>query len=259
MKFFYYYLWLLSSSALSFKSSIDTILVAGARGKTGREVVYQALKKGVNVVALSRGDEGLFVPPGSGQMDGISTKTLMSDLQFEGNLNIVVGDATNPDDVAKCFYDKPIGGVVMALGGNTQDVGKRMNSLSTANILVQMSHYGIKRIAAVTSVGTGDSYEQAPLFFKGLMATIYKDMFEDKNIQEDTISKTDTEWCIVRPGGLTNGRPLGNVTPVVGGTIGNIARADVANFCLDAVLKSTFQYRREKVSICNVKNRYSTH
>ena len=32
----------------------------------------------------------------------------------------------------------------------------------------------------------------------------------------NTISKTDTEWCIVRPGGLTNGRPLGNVTPVVG-------------------------------------------
>ena len=177
MKFFFYP-WFLSSSALSFKSSIDTILVAGARGKTGREVVYQALKKGVNVVALTRGNGDLFVPPGSGQMDGISTKTLMSDLPFEGNLSIVVGDATDPDDVAKCFYEKPIGGVVMALGGNTKDVGKRMNSLSTTNILVQMSHYGTRRIAAVTSVGTGDSYEQAPLFFKGLMATIYKDMLK---------------------------------------------------------------------------------
>ena len=57
--------------AFSFTGST---LVVGANGKTGREVVYQSLKSGKNVVGLVRSNKPIFIPPGSAQTDGLSTR-----------------------------------------------------------------------------------------------------------------------------------------------------------------------------------------
>ena len=106
-------------------------------------------------------------------------------------------------------------------------------------------------MAVVTSIGAGDSKSQAPLMFKILMSTVMSSIFKDKNAQEDIVVKSPLEWCIVRPGGLTVEAPTG-VINVIDGEAGSISRADVAQFCLDAVMVSDFPYLRKTPCISSV-------
>ncbi|CAN0550547.1 unnamed protein product, partial [Ectocarpus sp. 12 AP-2014] len=59
-------------------------------------------------------------------------------------------------------------------------------SPGTSNIITAMKEKGVKKVATVTSIGTGDSEKQAPFFFKAcvLMYTAMKSIFADKNEQE---------------------------------------------------------------------------
>jgi len=107
-----------------------------------------------------------------------------------------------------------------------------------------MKENGVKRVSVVTSIGAGNSKDQAPFFFKVLMATVMKSIFNDKNNQEAIVSQSDLDYCIVRPGGLTVEPPTG-VINVIDGEAGSIPRADVAQFCLDAVTVEDFPYLRK--------------
>jgi len=98
--------------------------------------------------------------------------------------------------------DPDISGVIVALGGKTKDVGPTMLTDGTSCIVSAMKNKSTaKRIAVVTSIGgnllllishviltelhsAGDSENQAPFFFKALMFTVMKGIFEDKNNQE---------------------------------------------------------------------------
>lgn len=241
---------------------MGSVLVVGANGKTGREVVYQSLKSGKNVVGLVRNNKPILIPPGSAQSDGLSTQVGVeehfSNVEGSGSLKTVIGSATVLEDVAKCFYLDRVDSVVVALGGNVKDVGKTMLTDATKNILIHMGHNDCEKIIVITSVGTGDSYEQAPLFFKGLMATIYKDMFEDKNNQENVMEKntiTD-KWCVVRPGGLTTTKRTDDYAVFEGGIIGQISRADLAKFCLDFASNVNSDFFQKKVSLSNVNTHH---
>ena len=99
-----------------------------------------------------------------------------------------------------------------------------------------MKQNDVKRVAVVTSIGAGDSADQAPFVFKILMSTVMRSIFTDKNNQEQLFlgpagPGKDLEFCVVRPGGLGLGPPTG-VVNVIEGEAGSIARADVADFCL---------------------------
>jgi len=133
-----------------------------------------------------------------------------------------------------------IEGVVIALGGKPSDVGATMLTDGTRNIIYSMKQKGIKRVAIVTSIGAGDSEPQAPLAFKALMYTVMRDIFADKNNQEALFIPPsspghDLEWCVVRPGGLGEGPPVGQIN-IISGQAGSIQRSDVATFCLGVIL-----------------------
>merc|ERR1712232_733007 len=110
---------------------------------------------------------------------------------------------------------------------------------------------GVKRVSVVTSIGAGDSENQAPFFFKVLMWTAMKKIFLDKNNQEEATRNSGLEYCIVRPGGLTVDKPTG-VINVIDGEAGSIPRADVAQFCLDAIFEPDFAYLRKTPCISSV-------
>lgn len=61
----------------------------------------------------------------------------------------------------------------------------------TNNVIMSMKKRNIKRVAVVTSIGAGDSENQAPLVFKALMYTVMKGIFADKNNQEGLFLKPD--------------------------------------------------------------------
>lgn len=73
----------------------------------------------------------------------------------------------------------------------------------------------------------------------------------DKNAQESVVTTqgADLDWCIVRPGGLKSDPPTGIVTAGKDQDAGAITRADVAAFCLDAVIEDDFKFSKQAVSI----------
>merc|ERR1719498_2152558 len=98
----------------------------------------------------------------------------------------------------------------------------------TSNIVAAMQSKGVKRISVVTTIGAGDSMDQAPWAFKLLMMTVMSSIMADKNKQEElflTGPGQDLEYCVVRPGGLKSDPPTGIVN-VIDGEAGAITRAD---------------------------------
>lgn len=144
-----------SSSSLCMK----TIAVFGASGLTASECVYQALREGDNVIGLTRNPSNLVIPKGSGGAD--ADKPLTDD-----KLTMIAGDVTKRSDVDKVFEGNDVDGVIVALGGKTSDVGETMLTDGTKNVIAAMKDKGVKRLAVVTSIGAGDSENQAPFFFK---------------------------------------------------------------------------------------------
>ena len=198
---------------------VATIAVFGASGGTGSEVVMQSLIKGERVSVLVREKRRLQAPrtianyrqdlPTSGtdlvhfrqgSMDNMCEMDIKSEtaLALKDRLKVTAGDVTNQADVDKVFADEDITGVIVALGGKTKDVGPTMLQEGTANIVTACVANGIKRIAVVSTIGAGDSMDQASWGFKLLMNTVMKTVMEDKNKQE----------ALFAPGGPGRCRPM---------------------------------------------------
>lgn len=218
-----------------------SIAVFGASGGTGSEAVLQALERGEEVTCLVRDSGKLKAPRTAGGFT--------ADMPFSSDqLTVTTGSVTNKADVDAVFAGKGVTGVVVALGGKTKDVGPTMLQDGTANIIAACVANGVKRISVVTTIGAGDSMEQAPWAFRLLMMTVMSSIMADKNKQEELFAPggpgADLEYCLVRPGGLKSDPPSGIVN-VIKGEAGAITRADVAAFCLDAVLEADFAYLKQ--------------
>ncbi len=192
------------------------ILIVGASGALGRELVAQALAGGHRVTALVRRPErfGLRHP----------------------NLDVVSGDVLDPAAVDTAVAGQEA--VVSALGHKRWLRPTRILSTGTANVLAAMARHGVRRFVCVTSLGVGDSWWRMGLWYTlFVLPVILQFYFWDKLRQERLVRASALDWTIVRPGALTNGRPRSRWR--VGGAIGNplwtarIARADVARFLLD--------------------------
>jgi len=221
-----------------------SIAVFGASGGMGSEAVLQALERGEDVTCLVRDSTKLKAPrTAAGFTEGAPFGS--------DKLTVATGSVTNKADVEKVFEGKDVTGVVVALGGKTKDVGATMLQDGTANIIAVMKANGVKKISVVTTIGAGDSMDQAPWAFRLLMMTVMSSIMADKNAQENVITSSgaDLDYCIVRPGGLKSEPPTGIVTAGNDQEAGAITRADVAAFCLDAVLEPDFKFSKQAVSI----------
>eukprot|EP01084_Bolivina_argentea_P266734 452551_1 len=121
------------------------VAVFGATGLLGSECAYQLLQKGHKVTAFCRDPQKLKTPLGS---TGNADNPLV-----DPKLSVVQGTVTSKSDVDKVFMGEDINGVIVVLGGRTSRVGPTMLSEGTANIIEAMKEKGVKRIAAVTSLG----------------------------------------------------------------------------------------------------------
>jgi len=222
-----------------------SVAVFGATGLTGRECAYQLVERGTKVRALCRDPARLLTPLGSCGETAADKPLESPEMLFKYK-----GDVTKAEDVAKVFEAGDVEGVIVALGGKTKDVGPTMLADGTRHVIDECNKRGVKRIAVVTSIGTGDSKDQAPFFFKILMSTVMSSIFTDKNAQEALFTAgaaapgAELEWTVVRPGGLTVEPPTG-VVNVIDGQAGSIPRADVAAFCIGAVLDDDWEYVRQ--------------
>lgn len=207
------------------------LLIVGATGGTGRELVAQALERGFEVTAFVRDPDRLSVT--------------------HQHLVTVRGDVLDPAAVENAVRGQHA--VLCALGHRRYLGPTRILSDGTRNILRAMEVHGVRRIVCETSLGIGDSAGRLGLYYTlFVIPVILPFYFWDKTRQERSIASGAADWVIVRPGALTNGprrgacrhgRGIGSFLTTV-----RISRADVAEFMLRQVTDGS--YLGSAVGVC---------
>jgi putative NADH-flavin reductase len=234
------------------------VLVFGASGRTGSQLVEQALEQGHTVTAFARDPAKIH--------------------QVHDNLRVAKGDILDAASVGAAVTGQD--GVLSALGTRlpikvilavviaTQIIihtvqrsqparllielgipllailvlSRRTTTISdgTRNIVRAMERDGVKRFVFESSLGVGDSKWKMGLMHNLVAVPLFlRNVFADKEVQEKIIESSALDWVIVRPSVLTNG-PKRSVYRV-GADVGNwlmpsrISRADVAAFMLEQV------------------------
>ena len=206
------------------------IILFGATGTVGIEILTEALAKGHQLTAFVRNPEKL-------------------PLFEDKNLIIHKGDVLKLEDVKKAMYNQ---GVVLCVLGDGK-IGK-IRAEGTKNILSAMSDFGVKRLICQTTLGMGESYGNLNFMWKHIMFGLFlKKAFQDHKLQEHYIQNSNVNYTIVRPSALTKG-PVTNNYKVgfskdLKGLSLKISRQDVADFMLKQITSS--DYIRKCVSISN--------
>jgi uncharacterized protein YbjT (DUF2867 family) len=199
------------------------ILIVGATGGTGRQLVAQALSLGYEVTAFVRDPSKLGVE--------------------HPRLTVAKGDVLDCGSVEAAMRGQEA--VVSALGHKRYFGPSRILSEGTRNVLRAMEAHNVRRLVCETSLGIGDSAGRMGLYYTFMVIPIVVPFyFWDKTRQERLIARSGVEWVIVRPGVLTNGEKRGPTRH--GRRIGNflwtvrISRADVADFMLEQLSSDTY-------------------
>jgi putative NADH-flavin reductase len=191
------------------------VVIFGSTGKTGVELVKQALEQGHSVTAFVRDPARLAVE--------------------NDNLTIVTGDVFNPSSVVKAIEGQDA--VICALGAGSDLKKTTVRTTGTINIINSMQKNNIKRLIVVTAMGVGESWNTLSFFNKFFFATLLRSSRDDHETQEAAVKESGLDWTIVRPSGLTETPRTGiyDVGENILATTSKIARADVADLIIKEI------------------------
>jgi uncharacterized protein YbjT (DUF2867 family) len=198
------------------------VVIFGATGGTGRELVKQALGHAHSVRAFVRDPDRLKV--------------------VHHRLEVVTGDATDAKSVAAAVAGQDA--VLCALGVNDRKPNTVLSD-SVRTIVEAMKEKDVRRLLFVSSLGVGATKGQlGPLYNHVLIPLRMKEIFADKETAETVVRESGLDWTIVQPGRLTNARLTGKYgagpDAAKGRWFPKIARADVADFMLNALERKLF-------------------
>lgn len=202
------------------------ILVIGATGATGRELLTQGVALGHEVTAAVRRPESAGLP---------------------ASVKMARVDVTDAASLAAAAAGQDA--VVSSLGTKLSRKPTTLFSDGTRNLVSAMRQAGVRRFVCITGIGAGDSEGHGGFFYDRIIQPLLlNEIYKDKTRQEAVVRESGLDWTLVRPGQLTNGAMTGHfkaLTDLTGVTVGKISRADVAAFILERVkdeksFRSTF-------------------
>ena len=204
------------------------LLILGATGATGRNLVDQALGAGHEVTALARDASRLTV--------------------VHPRLAVVVGDATYAPTLEDAMDGKAA--VLSALGAGNS-LRSQIASRAMAALIPAMRARALKRLIVLSAFGVGASFEQASLLQRLAYRTLLRQIFADKAQADAMLRASGLDWTLVYPTLLTNGARTGRYR--VGERLemrgmAKISRADVAAFMLAQLAADEWRRRTAVIS-----------
>lgn len=189
---------------------VDTVLVAGATGGTGREVLRRAGPRVETVRALTRS-------PGA-----------TADLRAAGADEVAVDDLLDPDDLAAAV--EGVDAVISAVGtapSAIRDGPPFVDGAGNRALLEAAVDAGVDAFVMESAIGVGP--EPASPLASAFDAFIGP-LQEAKAEAEAAVRDAPVRHTVLRPGVLTNGRRTGLVSTAEPGEKlwGTVSRADVA-------------------------------
>jgi len=189
------------------------VLVAGASGRTGQEVVKLLLARGYHVRALVRD------PAAAADM-------------FAGKVQIMVGDVREPANLGPAMRGARF--VVSAVGSNTRkdptDNPQAVDFGGVRNLVEAARVAGVEQFVLISAMGVTDPDHY--------LNKILDNVLQWKLQGENVLRASGLRYTIVRPGGLTDepgGRHAIRVMQGDRPEQGLIPRADVAIVCVRAL------------------------
>lgn len=174
------------------------VIVFGASGRTGSELVRQALERGHHVTAFIRGRV---------EQHGV----------WHVRLRVMPGNVLDAASVAAAI---PVGTeadavVFLALGARRgEPKGHSLLREGTANVLAAMRAAGVSRIVSMSAASFRDARDPPPLLRQrlllALMTALTPDEVADAAGQLQLLRGSGTRWTIVRVPALADGLPTGS-------------------------------------------------
>lgn len=163
------------------------LLVFGAGGRTGREVVLQALEAGHSVTAFVR------------------TTPEHSALPLHEKLHFITGDARSYTNVLQAMSDQDA--VINVIAPKLGDSANYDISLvATRNIIQAMQEQGIKRYQGQSGAWATEYLEDAsiPMRIAFSLFAPFKNIYGFKKLEDTEVKQSNLDWTLVRCGLLTD-------------------------------------------------------
>jgi len=185
------------------------IFVIGATGRTGREVVEQALARGHDVTAFVRSPEAI----------GLTNE----------KLTVIKGEATGKDQLVNAMQNHDA--VVSTLGPRKPFKPSSLLHDSALATTWTMQRSGVKRLLILSAAA------HFPGIFNRIVSLILRNHMRDSLAMEEIVEASGLDWTIARPPRLTEGeyttyRSHEGAAPKMGFSL---SRKAVAAFMLDAI------------------------
>ena len=205
------------------------IVVLGASGGCGRQLVAQGHAAGHTVVAAGRASSELP------EVDGVK---------------VCRGDLTDPVFLASVFEGADA--VLLAVGFRLAGLGiwnrpedpEFLRDCADATVEAARTA-GVARLMAISAGGAGDSYSKMPWIFRSfIQMTSMRHVYPELGRMEDVFLQSGLDVCLPRPSGLTDGPVTGRVirASTYAGRA-TISRADVAAWMLAQLQEDAFPHR----------------
>lgn len=198
------------------------ILVIGATRGIGKKLAELAADEGHEVTVLVRS---------ASKLQGGNPR-----------LHVMEGDILDPASVTKAIAGQDA--ICVCIGIPLTRKPVHVFSDGIKNVLSAIGDNTEQTLIVVTGIGAGDSKGHGGFMYDQIInPLLLKEIYKDKDRQEDLIRASQSNWIIVRPGMLTNGARTGNyraIDNLEGVTSRKISRADVADFILKQAKEPTF-------------------
>jgi uncharacterized protein YbjT (DUF2867 family) len=201
------------------------VLILGATGGTGREIVREAQLQGHSVTALVR------------------SRTKAADL---AGADLVEGGARDEQALSRAL--EGCSGVISSLGTPVSPFRQvTLLSVATRALVKVMENRNVRRLVCITGLGAGDSRGHGGVLFDKLFfPLLLRKVYEDKNRQEDIVGDSKLDWVLVRPTVLNDKPAKGSVralTDLANFNGGTVSRGDVAKFVVQQLTDDTWLRR----------------
>jgi len=204
--------------------STKSIIVFGATGRTGFQVVKRGLERGHKVTAFVRDSKKFNL--------------------IHPNLKVVVGDAMIQQDVTK--YMKGMDGVVNAL--SSEEASHRLVFIN--NIINAMREHKVKRIIAIGGIGALQASEHLKVYETTTFPKEYIEVTQAHVRVLDALLTSRNEFTFVCPPMIKEGERTGvyktqDRYPTQGW---NIISGDLADFIVHELDENKFVGRKVGIS-----------
>jgi putative NADH-flavin reductase len=197
------------------------ILIIGATRGIGKALLETALKDNFDITVLARRPEKITIS--------------------HPQLRVIKGDVLETESLKAAANGQDT--ICSCIGVPITFKPVDLFSKAARNIVATVQQNPGQKYIAVTGIGAGDSKGHGGfLYDKIFKPLLLKNIYADKDREEELIKSSGVDWMIVRPAGLTNGKLTGKYhifNDLKGVTAKRISRLDVADFILKQLKNPT--------------------